>query len=154
HLTPREAREVLAEAQGNPLALIELPTRAGTVALEPALGRTPVGRRLRQHFARRIESLPDVARKQLLQAALDGSGDLFPASSPADLESAERARLISIHRVTHAVQFRHPLTRSTVVELSTDEERRQAHRALATRHPTDSERRAWHLAAAAAAPDE
>jgi DNA-binding CsgD family transcriptional regulator len=153
-LTPRAARDVLAEAQGNPLALIELPTRAGADAFEPALGRTPVGRRLRQHFARRIEALPPATREQLLQAALDGTGELFPASSPVDLEPAERARLIGIHPVTHGVQFRHPLTRSTVVELSTDEERRHAHRTLADHHPTDSERRAWHLAAAAAAPDE
>jgi DNA-binding CsgD family transcriptional regulator len=153
-LTPRVARGVLIEAEGNPLALIELPTRSATDSFEPALGRTPVGRRLRQHFAALIEALPAATREQLLQAALDGSGSPFPALSPVDLKPAERARLITIHPVTHGVQFRHPLTRSTVVDLSTDEERRHAHRALAAHHPDDSERRAWHLAAAAAAPDE
>jgi DNA-binding NarL/FixJ family response regulator len=154
HLTQRAARDVLTEAQGNPLALIELPTRAGTGALEPSVARTPVGRRLRQHYTRQINALPAETRAQLLQAALDGSGDLFPASSPTDLAPAERARLITIHPVTHGVRFRHPLTRSTVVELSTDDERREAHRALAAHHSMDSERRAWHLAAAAAGPDE
>jgi DNA-binding CsgD family transcriptional regulator len=153
-LEPREAREVIAESQGNPLALIELPTQAGADSVETALGRTSVGRRLRQHFARRIATLPSATREQLLQAALDGAGELFPATAAADLAPAERARLIGIHPVTHGVHFRHPLTRSAVVELSTEEERRSAHRALADRHPHGSERHAWHLAAAASEPDE
>jgi DNA-binding CsgD family transcriptional regulator len=153
-LGPRKTSDVLAEAQGNPLALIELPTRTGTDAFEPTLARTPVGRRLRQHFARRIDALPAATRDQLLQAALDGTGDMFPPVPPADLEPAERSRLIHVHPSTRGVLFRHPLTRSAVVELSTADERRLAHQALAERHPPDSERRAWHLAAAAAGPDE
>ncbi|MFD6698204.1 MULTISPECIES: AAA family ATPase [unclassified Microbacterium] len=153
-LASRLTREVIAEAQGNPLALIELPRETGNGSAEPSAGRTPVGRRLRQHFARRIRSLPDASRAQLLQAALDGIGDLFPATAAADLAPAERARLISVNPVTHSVRFRHPLTRSAVVELSTEQERRHAHGALADRHSPGSERHAWHLAAAAAAPDE
>ncbi|MFE3260365.1 AAA family ATPase [Nocardia sp. NPDC059229] len=153
-LPPRAARQVLAEAQGNPLALIELPTHDGPAAADPSVGRTPVGRRLRLTFARRIEGLPAETRAQLLLAALDGTGELFPAISVGELEPAERARLIRVHPVTRGVQFRHPLTRSAVVELSTDQERRETHRRLAARHPADSERRAWHLAEAASAPDE
>ncbi|MFJ8565552.1 hypothetical protein [Streptomyces sp. NPDC093514] len=82
------------------------------------------------------------------------SGALFPEIAPADLEPAERARLIRIHPLTCGIRFRHPLTRSAVVDLSTQEERRDAHRQLADRHPADSGRRAWHLAEAASAPDE
>ncbi|MGW4531816.1 helix-turn-helix transcriptional regulator [Nocardia sp. NPDC004340] len=151
-LPPRAMRQVLAEAQGNPLALIELPTPDGPAAAD--LGRTPVGRRLRQTFARRIEGLPAETRAQLLLAALDGTGELFPAISFGALEPAERARLIRVHPVTRGVQFRHPLTRSAVVDLSTDQERRETHRRLAMRHPAESERRAWHLAEAASSPDE
>ncbi|MEY9965706.1 DNA-binding CsgD family transcriptional regulator [Streptacidiphilus sp. MAP12-16] len=153
-LPPRAARQVLTEAQGNPLALIELPAHVGPTAAEPPLGRTSVGRRLQLTFARRIDGLPNETRAQLLLAALDGTGELFPAISVGELEPAERARLIRIHPVTRGVQFRHPLTRSAVVELSTEEERREAHRRLAGRHPAGSERRAWHLAEAASAPDE
>lgn len=152
-LPPRAARQVLTEAQGNPLALIELPAHDGPAA-EPPLGRTPVGRRLKLTFARRIDALPAETRAQLLLAALDGTGELFPSISAGELEPAERARLIRIHPVTRGVQFRHPLTRSAVVELSTEEERREAHRQLAGRHPDGSERRAWHLAEAASGPDE
>src|SRR5262249_44881401 len=50
--------------------------------------------------------------------------------------------------------FRHPLTRSAVVELSTSDERRQVHRVLAERREDQPQRRAWHLAEAAAGPDE
>ncbi|MYS85358.1 AAA family ATPase [Streptomyces sp. SID5474] len=153
-LPPRAARQVITEAQGNPLALIELPAHVGPTAAEPPLGRTPVGRRLRLTFARRIEALPADTRAHLLLAALDGTGELFPAISVGELEPAERARLIRIHPVTRGIRFRHPLTRSAVVELSTEEERRGAHRRLAERHPAGSERRAWHLAEAASSPDE
>ncbi|MFJ3903950.1 AAA family ATPase [Streptomyces sp. NPDC090025] len=153
-LPPRAAQQVIAEAQGNPLALIELPAHTGPGDADPPFGRTPVGRRLQLTFARRIQGLPDRTRAQLLLAALDGSGALFPEIAPADLEPAEHARLIHIHPLTRSIRFRHPLTRSAVVELSTQEERRDVHRQLADRHPADSERRAWHLAEAASAPDE
>lgn len=153
-LPARAARQVITEAQGNPLALVELPAHVGPTAAEPPLGRTPVGRRLQLTFARRIDGLPAETRAQLLLAALDGTGDLFPVFPAGDLEPAERARLIRIHPVTRGIRFRHPLTRSAVVELSTEEERREAHRRLAGRHPAGSERRAWHLAEAASAPDE
>ena len=154
HLSQRAVQTVLAEAQGNPLALIELPVRLGADPSEPGVGRTPVGRRLRQHFERLISTLPSTTRDQLLRAALDGSGELFPAEPAPDLEPAERARIVRVHPVTRRVQFRHPLARSSVVQLATDEERRNAHRVLAELHPADSEHRVWHLAAAAAAADE
>ncbi|MGI5240358.1 AAA family ATPase [Dactylosporangium sp. CA-139066] len=153
-LVPRAAQRVLTEAQGNPLALIELPAHLGSGVPEPSLGRTPVGRRLQVYFARQIDGLPGETRAQLLLAALDGTGELFPAISVSDLEPAERARLIHIHPITRGIQFRHPLTRSAIVRRSTDEERRQAHRQLANRHQADSQRRAWHLAEATSGPDE
>ncbi|MYW01169.1 AAA family ATPase, partial [Streptomyces sp. SID3343] len=152
-MPPRTARQVITQAQGNPLALIELPAPLGPTT-EPPPRRTPVGRRLQLTFARRIDALPADTRAHLLLAALDGTGYRFPAFPAGELEPAERARLIRIHPVTREIRFRHPLTRSTVVELSTEEERRGAHRRLAGRHPAGSERRAWHLAEAASAPDE
>ncbi|MCX4776057.1 hypothetical protein OG435_04505 [Streptomyces sp. NBC_01264] len=142
-LRPGTARQVIAEAQGNPLALIELPAHADPTADEPPLGRTPVGRRLQLTFARRIDGLPAVTRGHLLLAALDATGELFPAIPADELEPAERARLIRVHPVTRGIRFRHPLTRASVVELSTVEERRAAHRRLAELQPAGSERRAW-----------
>lgn len=153
-LPAREVSQVLGEAQGNPLALIELPTRPDPGLNDSGAARTPVGRRLRLHFARMIDALPAATREQLLLTALDGTGDVFPTFPQAELERAERARLVRIHPVTHGVQFRHPLMRSAVVERATDDERRRAHLLLADRHPADSQRRAWHLAEAATGPDE
>lgn len=117
YLSQRAVQTVLAEAQGNPLALIELPVRLGADPSEPGIGRTPVGRRLRQHFERLISTLPSTTRDQLLRAALDGSGELFPAEPVPDLEPAERARIVRVHPVTRRPQFRHPLARSSVVQL-------------------------------------
>lgn len=153
-LHPRTAREVISEAQGNPLALMELPRHLDAGEIDSGSSRTSVGRRLQEHFARLIGPLPAPTRERLLQTALDGTGALFPAAATPHLAPAERARLIRIHPVTRSVRFRHPLTRSAVVDLSTEEERRAAHRVLADEHPEGSERRAWHLAAAAAEPNE
>jgi hypothetical protein len=97
-----------------------------------------MSRRLRTLFASRIANLPAPTRQLLLLAALDGTGDLgvLRAATDSDrgledLQPAERARLVGIDQGTGGLVFRHPLVRSTVVDLSTDGERRRARRALA-----------------------
>ena len=144
-LPERERLRLLAEAEGNPLALVELPRAlADPGAHQP----TAVGRRLRSHFALRIGTLPESTRHQLLLAALSGGapGDL------AGLDAAESAGLV---RVTPAgVAFRHPLARAAVVNASVHAQRREAHLTLASRWPADSLQHAWHLAEAAGGPDE
>ena len=78
-LAPQVRRRLLAEAQGNPLALVELPAaltgpqRTGLAALPAVL---PLHGRLQALFASRVTALPDPARRLLLLAALDGSGEL------------------------------------------------------------------------------
>ncbi|MER6319865.1 hypothetical protein ABT237_39895 [Streptomyces sp. NPDC001581] len=67
--------------------------------------------------------------------------------------SAERAQLIQVVEPT-GLRFRHPLTQSAVVELSTSDQRRGAHRALARAWADAPERRAWHLAQTSDGPDE
>ncbi|MFI0977723.1 AAA family ATPase [Streptomyces sp. NPDC021093] len=156
-LAPRVRARLLAEARGNPLALLELPialsgTQRSGVRLPDTL---PLSRRLQDVFASRVQDLPSPTRLLLLHAVLDGTGDLsvLPPSGLADLSYAERAGLVRVDDGTHQLLFRHPLTRSAVVELSTSTQRREAHHALAER--TDRpERRAWHLAQAAVAPTE
>ena len=162
-LAPRVLQRVLAEARGNPLALLELPAalsgaqRAATVALPAVL---PLSRRLQGLFASRASALPAPARWLLLLAVLDGSGDLRTLQAAAgpqqieDLAPAEQAGLVRVDDRTGRLVFRHPLTRSAVVELSTSGDRRRAHRALAAQLADQPERRAWHLGEAAVEPDE
>ncbi|WP_199438875.1 ATP-binding protein [Umezawaea beigongshangensis] len=159
----RVRRRLLDLARGNPLALVELPAtlpgsaqRTGT---HPEV--VPLSDRLRAIFAARLTALPEATRHVLLLATFEGAGDVrvLRAALPdrpglADLAPAERAQLVRVDDATARIAFRHPLIRSAVVAMSTHEERRTAHLALAGALVEDPERRAWHLAAAAAGPDE
>ncbi|MGW4408645.1 AAA family ATPase [Nonomuraea sp. NPDC004702] len=159
----RIRNRLLDLAQGNPLALTELPsTLLG--ATHPAVAHSevvPLSDRLQAMFAARIADLPASTRRMLLLATFEGTGDvrvLRAASADeaglADLAPAERAQLVRVDDATARIAFRHPLIRSAIVAGSTHEERRTAHVALAGALPGDQERRAWHLAAAAVGPDE
>lgn len=163
-LPARVQQRLLAEARGNPLALLELPAsltvgqRTGTVSLPDIL---PLDRRLERLFGARIEALPAPSRHLLLLAALEGRGDLavVHAAAPPDhgisaLGSAEVARLVSIDQDRLHLSFRHPLVRSTVVRLARTGDRRRAHRALGAVLVDQLERHVWHLAEAAEGPDE
>ncbi|GAA1318476.1 ATP-binding protein [Pseudonocardia xinjiangensis] len=156
---------LLAESQGNPLALLELPAalshpqRSALRALPEVL---PLSRRLQSLYASRISELPEPTRQLLLLATLDGTGDLrvvqaaatSARGAPGDLAPAERVGLVQVGGSGAALTFRHPLTRSAVMELSTTDERRRAHLALAQVLADQPERRAWHLGEATVEPDE
>lgn len=158
----RIRRRLFELAQGNPLALMELPPTLLGAARSP-MARTdvvPLGDRLQAMFASRITDLPEATRRLLLLATYEGTGDTQAlrtghdgAPGLADLAPAERAQLVRIDDGTNRIAFRHPLIRSAIVALSTHEERRGAHLALAGALPGDSERRAWHLSAATTGPD-
>ena len=161
-LAPKVRRRVLAEAEGNPLALVELPAalipRLGSSRVLPAV--LPLGRRLQRLYESRIAEMPEETRRMLLLAALDSTGDLrtlraaWRGGDHEDLSRAQRAGLAHVDDRTHRVAFHHPLVRSTVVELSTESERREAHRALAEALIDQPERHAWHLAHATVESDE
>jgi DNA-binding CsgD family transcriptional regulator len=163
-LTSRVRQRLLAEASGNPLALLELPAslvRSQSFASPPP-AILPLSHRLQSVFASRVTTLEAPTRRLLLLAALDGTGDvalLARASSSAgpglaNLASAERAQLATLDRTARRLVFRHPLIRSAVVELATSEERQRAHEVLADCYIEEPARQAWHLAAAATGPDE
>jgi DNA-binding CsgD family transcriptional regulator len=150
---------VLAEAAGNPLALLELP-RVVTGAVRE--GPLPLTDRLRDAFETQLDRLSDPARTVLLVAAADGTGDLSPilraaaalGASLADLDQARAAGLVEVTAGTLA--FRHPLIRAAVQHAAPLALRRAAHQALAEAldAPGQADRRAWQQAAAAAGPDE
>ncbi|MFF7190395.1 AAA family ATPase [Streptomyces sp. NPDC008222] len=159
-------RRLLEAAQGNPLALLELPaglSRTQWATLEDLPTVLPLSRRLQATFASRVNSLPSSSQRMLLLAALEGTGELSVLQAAAeclpgnatldDLAAAERDRLVSVSEARHVV-FRHPLICSAVVGMSTSSERRTAHRALAEVLADKPERRAWHLGEATIEPDE
>jgi DNA-binding CsgD family transcriptional regulator len=173
-LPPALADRVLAEADGNPLALLELPAALSgsskvPVALAASLelpGPLPLPRRLQQSYYRQVAALPAPTRTFLLVAAAEETGDLSLVRRAAQAlgvpaaaaDAAEQSGLIAVP-ASH-VAFRHPLVRAAVYQGATSAERGAAHAALAgalddplAGYP-DADRRAWHLAAAAAGPDE
>ncbi|WP_280879541.1 hypothetical protein [Streptomyces pseudovenezuelae] len=163
-MAARVRQRLVAEAAGNPLALLELPgtlNEAQQTERGPLPAVLPLSERLKRIFSVRVSGLPYATRELLLLAVLDASGDLHVlersmSSSDAltELGPAEKAGLVKVDSVTGRLVFRHPLTRSAVMELSTSAERRRGHLALAGEFPEGSERRARHLAAAAVGPDD
>ncbi|MBE8516179.1 AAA family ATPase [Amycolatopsis sp. H6(2020)] len=161
---PRILDRVLAEAQGNPLALLELPR--GLSATEVAggfglLGSETVPERVEQTFRDRIAQLSDETRCLLLVAAAEPVGDpVLTWRAIERLGVTDRAAAIEgtegLLKVDERVTFRHPLVRSAAYGVASLDERQGAHRALAavTDADLDPDRRAWHLAAAATRPDE
>lgn len=154
---------VLAEAQGSPLALIELPaalTEAQRLGIDELPAVLPLGRRLRSLFATGLAALPAQARFLLLLMAFDrtGEGRLMEAGSGDEwlehFAAAEQAGLARVNETTHRPEFRHPLIRSAVVAAATGGERRRAHTELAELQTDRPGWRAWHLAQAAVGPDE
>jgi DNA-binding CsgD family transcriptional regulator len=156
-LAGRVRRRLVADAGGNPLALLELPsvlTGEQRAATRPLPDILPLTERLTALFATRLEALSKEARRFLLLVALDSRRDLRARLVTPDLAAAEDARLVHVDAVTGRVAFRHPLVRAAIVEFATTEERREAHFELAELSGARTEERAWHLAAAADGTDE
>jgi DNA-binding CsgD family transcriptional regulator len=162
-LPVRLRERMLADAQGNPLALLELPQTLEDrhlIGSDQISTYLPLSRRLQAIFAERIESLPRETRELLLASALEGTGDLNVlqrALGPRILrhiEAAEDAGIVTLSATGDKLSFRHPLTRSAVAEGASAAERRDAHRKLAKALAPDIDRSARHLAAATIEPDE
>jgi len=163
-LDERVRDRILAEADGNPLAVLELPRGLDPAQLAGGFGlpgARAVPARIEQGFRRRIEALPADTRSLMLVAAAEPTGDptmVWGAAErlgiPASAEVA--AQTEGLMEIGAWVRFRHPLVRSAVYSAAPPPERRAAHRALAevTDRDGDPDRRAWHLAAAASGPDE
>jgi hypothetical protein len=156
-LPARTRQWLLAQACGNPLALLELPLALSEHG-HPPVGSPgmvlPLGRRLRDIYTSRLAEMPERSRDALLMLALGGSDP--HACGPPDLPGlgpAERARLVDMEPGSRRLTFRHPLIRAAVIELSTGDERRGAHRRLAELSD-QPDRRAFHLGEATTEPDE
>jgi DNA-binding CsgD family transcriptional regulator/tetratricopeptide (TPR) repeat protein len=157
--------QLLMQAGGNPLALVELPTALtpaqlhGSEVLPSRLHLTAAVERV---FLDRCRRLSEHVQTVLLVAAADDSGRLATVRHAAALLGADSRALQEAERsgllLTEgdSVRVRHPLVRSAVYQAATGLERREAHRALAEALAgvDDADRQAWHRAAAAEGPDE
>jgi DNA-binding CsgD family transcriptional regulator/tetratricopeptide (TPR) repeat protein len=157
--------KVIELAQGNPLALLELPSTlsAGQRVGEDALPeRLPVTASVERAFLGRARTLPPETQQALTLAAASDSDELKillraieSLGLPADvLLPAESAGLLVIQKGRFA--FRHPLVRSALYQAADAAARRKAHGALAESliAPEQRARRAWHLAEATMVADE
>ncbi|MDT5066560.1 MAG: hypothetical protein QOK02_2715 [Mycobacterium sp.] len=163
-LDSRVRERILAEAAGNPLALLQFHAELSPAEVAGGYGFGDVRAltlRIESSFRAQVDALPASTRQLLLVAACD------PVGSPAflwrageqlgldvdDAAPAEAAKLITFGT---KVQFRHPLVRSAIYRTSTMCDRQRAHQALAEAiNPTsDPELRAWHRAQAAPAASE
>jgi DNA-binding CsgD family transcriptional regulator len=157
----RARAQVLAQAAGNPMALIEL---AKVIADDPAASRRwaaeplPLTDRLTAVLASRFATLPEQGQAALLLAAVADGPDLSAAASRGAgpdalaLVPAEQLGLVKIDRT--GLRFSHPLVRSAIYHSAPFAQRAAAHRQLAEALHDQPDRRAWHLAAAALHPDE
>ena len=155
---------IVAETNGNPLALLELPRGLSPTQLAGGfglVGAQAVPARIEQGFRERLEALPGDTRSLLLVAAAEPAGDpvlVLRAAGRLGIpaSAAEAASADGLLEIGTRVRFRHPLVRSAVYSSVSLPERRAAHQALAevTDRDRDPDRRAWHLAAAAPGPDE
>jgi DNA-binding CsgD family transcriptional regulator/tetratricopeptide (TPR) repeat protein len=163
-LDERVRDRIVAEAGGNPLALLELPR--GVAAAELAggfgvAGPATLAGRIEQSFLQRIAPLPEGTQRLLLLAAAEPTGDpalLWRAASHLGIsaDDAGPAEADGLLTVAAQVTFRHPLVRSAVYQAAASADRRRSHHAIAeaTDTETDPDRRAWHCAQAVSGPDE
>lgn len=147
---------ILEAAQGNPLALVELP-RFGD-RIEERLGALPLTKRLVAVFGAQLGALDAGVRAELLRAALDGIAGGVPSSTGArfvmrNVAPAVKVGLLVVDPLGDIV-FRHPLVRAAVIHEADPQERRDAHRDLAGLYDEVLVRRASHLAAATLEPDQ
>ena len=163
-LDERVRDRIIAEARGNPLAIIELPRAVSLGNLAGGFGlptAVSLSGRIQDSFLRRYARLPDSTRLLLILAAAEPLGD------PALLWRAARELGIGLDDATPAeddgllqlgdrVAFRHPLVRSAIYRAADIGDRQRVHGALAdaTDAASDPDRRAWHRAQASSGPDE
>jgi DNA-binding CsgD family transcriptional regulator/tetratricopeptide (TPR) repeat protein len=162
---PSVQRRIIEQAEGNPLALVELSgalsaaERSATPMFPESL---PLTSRLEAAFIRRADSLPEDTRAVLLAAALAPSATTAEILAAADamigipvdfsaVDAAKDERLVEVDG--QHFRFRHPLVRSGVIETASPSTLRVAHLALASAL-ADRERRLRHRARATVGFDE
>jgi DNA-binding CsgD family transcriptional regulator len=150
---------LVANANGNPLALMELP---GTLTAHQLAGRDPLAGTLapatsvEQVYLERVARLAQRTQSLLVVAAAEETGSRATVERAArelgmevsHLAAAEAAGLLRVD--AERIVLRHPLVRSAIYRGAAFTEREHAHRALAAAAAAEGspDRAAWHRAAA------
>jgi DNA-binding CsgD family transcriptional regulator len=161
-VSPDVEARLLEEADGNPLALVEVARQltpeqlAGADVLPDPL---PAGGSLYQLFARRLEGLTQGTRLLLAAAAAEPTATMRLVSSVAQRLGARPDDITELDRLVSfgdLVQFSHPLVRSAAYYIVPPSERRRIHRELAREMDArqHADRAVWHLAMATTGQDE
>ncbi|WP_245642081.1 AAA family ATPase [Nonomuraea candida] len=159
-LDERVRDRILAEARGNPLALLELPRSAGLAGMAGGFALpSSAASVIEQSFRTRLELLSPQARLLLTVAAADPVGDpglLWRAAELLGIEPSAATEAAALVEFGTRIRFSHPLARSAAYRAASSADRQRAHEALAavTDPVADPDRRAWHLAEASTGPDE
>jgi DNA-binding CsgD family transcriptional regulator len=181
-LAPSDSRQLLAErlgatagagvvewllenANGNPLALMELPgnlTAHQLTGQTPMAGQLPPATSVEHVYLERVGGLTDSCQNLLVLAACEETGTRATVERAArelgldmsDLASAEAAGLLQID--AEQIRFRHPLVRTAIYRAAGFTQREAAHRtlAVASAEERNADRAAWHRAAATVGTDE
>jgi len=166
-LDERVRDRIVAEAAGNPLALVEFSreiTEAGELAggfgVSPWVAR-PLADRVAERYLARVTGLPSATRRLLLLAAAEPLGDpvllrMAGVSLGLTIDDLAPAEAEGLIRLGSHVAFRHPLVRSAIYRSAPAADRQAVHAALAevTDPGLDLDRHAWHRAQATFGPDE
>jgi hypothetical protein len=162
--SPVDRLRIRRAAQGNPLALLELPAAWTGSVLPLCDGQQPaLSARLERAFAGRLAELPPLARDAVLVAAVDPVNELREilaaasalCGSPLDSAALAPAADVGLLRIQGGhVHFRHPLVRSGVAQSQSLTRRQAAHAALAEVLADEPYRRAWHRAQSIVGPDD
>jgi DNA-binding CsgD family transcriptional regulator len=163
-ITGQTRAELLRQAAGNPLALVELGRATPAELLRPpaAGGALPLTDRLQATFGDRLRDLDEQTRSALLIAALDPAATVVEvleatgradgqSPSPGLLDAAVACGLVAVDE--SSVRFRHPIMRSAVLQRASPSQLYAAHAALA-QAVIDPERRLWHRARATTGRDD
>jgi DNA-binding CsgD family transcriptional regulator len=154
---------VLRVAEGNPLALVELPKTAGLTLRESGGPEwLPLTQRLQAAFAARVEQLPASTRTALILLALhdsDSLAELLDAlgaeGTPAHIEVLEPAIAAGLVQLSDGkLRFQHGLMRSAVYHLASPSGRAAGHLALARAVGAGTDRGILHRARATTGYDE
>ena len=156
--------QIVAESDGNPLALLALPHIWTAANLAGGFGlpdSEPVAGKIEQSYARRLLQLPSETHLIVVAAAAEPLGDVELLQRAAETLGLDMAAVgpavdAGLLKVGGRLAFTHPLVRSAAYSSAAAEDRQRVHRALAeaTDPEADPDRRAWHRARATASPDE